>query len=84
MDPNETLRQLREAVAAYRTADSHGDAESRADVAETVVSRFEDLDQWLSDGGFLPGAWNNRVRELEADVARLEDEKMELGFRLMD
>lgn len=43
MDPNETLRLLREALLDE-------DAEMTAECAQT-------LDEWLSKGGFLPDAW---------------------------
>ena len=47
MDPNETLRRLRELVD-----DAHS-ADQTEDVHELVAA----LDQWLSKGGYLPHAW---------------------------
>jgi hypothetical protein len=49
MDPNVALQQLR---AAMRNGE--------ADLAHDL---FEELDEWLSRGGFLPAAWNTRVTE---------------------
>lgn len=43
MDPNETLRRLR---AAFEDGDANG-----------ALDLFEALDEWLSEGGFLPTAW---------------------------
>jgi hypothetical protein len=43
MDPNETLRLMRLALA-------EGDLETAAELADA-------LDGWISTGGFLPDAW---------------------------
>jgi hypothetical protein len=51
MDPNETLKALRGDVAAFL-------ADQDPDDARLVVERFEELDAWLSRGGFLPAAWS--------------------------
>ncbi len=48
MDPNETLRLLRE-MAKEENA-------SRFD-AEAFCALFEALDEWLSRGGLLPTDW---------------------------
>jgi len=48
MDPNETLRRIRE--LSERGYDE--------DDAASVVEAFRDLDEWLSKGGFLPSAWS--------------------------
>jgi hypothetical protein len=45
MDPNATLATIRELV---------NDGES-ADIL--LVQAFQDLDDWLVKGGFLPKAW---------------------------
>lgn len=47
MDPNETLRQMR---AAWIDGDF-----------VTVAHRAADLDEWLSQGGFLPDDWKRNV-----------------------
>ncbi len=52
MDPNEALAQLRELASA--TDASMEDASFRA---EELSSRFADLDEWLTGGGFKPAAW---------------------------
>jgi hypothetical protein len=55
MDPNETLRLMRDALA-------EGDLETVAEMAEA-------LDGWISTGGFLPDAWRYMPtgRELTQD-----------------
>lgn len=54
MDPNETLKQLREEFL-YQNPD-----------IEEIVSLFQALDQWLSSGGCLPEDWK-RPSEREFD-----------------
>jgi hypothetical protein len=48
MDPNETLRQLREKMQG-----NFIESETR--------ELFEALDEWLAKGGFLPKEWNREV-----------------------
>lgn len=55
MDPNEALKQAREAVARLKRGNEIDDA---IDLAEA----FEALDMWLTNGGFLPEAWHACVR----------------------
>jgi hypothetical protein len=43
MDPNIALEELRELFAGKATAEA---------------AAFQDLDEWLSKGGFLPDDWN--------------------------
>lgn len=50
MDPNETLREIRELLAIGASRISQDDLFR---LAELVGS----LDQWISSGGFLPSAW---------------------------
>lgn len=56
MDPNETLKQLRDAIKAVTNPDS----EDRLGVRRTydLIYAFEALDEWLSKGGFLPDDWH--------------------------
>lgn len=44
MDPNSTLALLRSLRASESTADE-------------VIAAFDELDEWLSNGGFLPDDW---------------------------
>lgn len=56
MDPNATLEALRACLARAREAK---DGESWACEASDALAYIEDLDEWLSRGGFVPDAWNN-------------------------
>jgi hypothetical protein len=70
MDPNETLRLIRSAVAAsLQLADDYEksgddypataeDAGNYIDQLDELAQQVEALDQWLTRGGFLPEAWN--------------------------
>ncbi len=53
MDPNETLRALRELVEQVHN-DDEGDVN---DQLEDFAGYFEALDGWISKGGFLPREW---------------------------
>lgn len=55
MDVNETLRELREALAQWHL---RGDVEGALAAADTIATRAQALDEWLSAGGFLPDGWN--------------------------
>lgn len=55
MDPNVTLAYLRDAIADAMNPDHYTDREV---AVEQIVEYFEDLDNWLTNGGFLPGAWS--------------------------
>lgn len=52
MDPNAALTALRELLADHY---HHGTTD-----LGLLVERFESLDEWLSNGGFLPEAWQRR------------------------
>jgi hypothetical protein len=53
MDPNETLRQLRDLMVKLETGWDHF---SEDDVDE-LVEKWKALDEWLSSGGFHPREW---------------------------
>lgn len=60
MDPDATLDQLRSQIEDYRSLDDGtGDADRNAmlEVADQLIASVEALDRWLSNQGFLPGAW---------------------------
>ncbi len=54
MDPNETLRLLRERVRDYWAEES---PIAKLDYADAIAAYFESLDGWLSTGGFKPSDW---------------------------
>lgn len=56
MDPDETLRQIREALDRGHEAHSQ---EERAVAFAQAAGLFEALDGWLCRGGFLPSDWMN-------------------------
>jgi hypothetical protein len=58
MDPNETLKQLRELIQVPQYGPSLT-AFDRAERFDLLVDYIEALDGWLSKGGFLPDAWCN-------------------------
>lgn len=60
MDPNETLRELRTAVALYVA--SMADESARTAAAEAMADSFEALDTWLCNQGFLPDEWERGRR----------------------
>lgn len=56
MDPNETLCKLREALT-----DFDGDAAWFIDNASSILDKLEAieaLDEWLTNGGYLPADWD--------------------------
>ena len=50
MGPHETLTQVRAAAAAIQNAHELGDAVA-------LALQLEALNEWLSNGGLRPGAW---------------------------
>lgn len=55
MDPDETLRVIREdAKEIIERGHSHDEL---VDLAEELANAVADLDEWLVNGGFPPGAW---------------------------
>lgn len=50
MDPNATLKGIRDAIA-------DGDDDKAAGL-------FQDLDQWLSGGGYLPRDWKRATKPI--------------------
>lgn len=59
MDPNEALRISRMLVReAHASFTSHLEDEEIA----RLVEAFDALDQWLTNGGFLPAAWDQASR----------------------
>jgi hypothetical protein len=61
MDPNLMLRALR-ALAAKVLYDCENGNEVDPYDARALAERFEDLDEWIARGGFLPLPWAKRGR----------------------
>lgn len=55
MDPNTTLKDIRGLVEKWKT--NLGLAEYEADLLTEYIAA---LDEWLSYGGFLPQAWEQK------------------------
>ncbi len=55
MDPDETLRQIRQ--IARDTVAGTISTDEAPDYLEELVDYAEGLDEWLTKGGFLPRAW---------------------------
>lgn len=60
MDPNETLNMIREAINDSRAWDA--------------IELFEDLDRWLSRGGFLPAEWKHSPL-IPKEISRTDPDK---------
>lgn len=55
MDPTVVLERIRALIEEY---DEQGFApEPRVDIADKIIENFENLDNWLSKGGFRPTYW---------------------------
>jgi len=56
MDPRETLNRLRRAITALEIDSSDAFA------ADDAVTAFNDLDEWLRKGNYLPPEWEKAGR----------------------
>jgi hypothetical protein len=57
VDPDQCLKELRDAVAEMKHEISEGFSGDLGDAADKTIAKFEALDGWLSRGGFLPEDW---------------------------
>jgi hypothetical protein len=58
MDPNETLRMIRENVQEAMNLDESG--RNALDVLVELADAFDSLDTWLTSGGFQPMSWQQQ------------------------
>ena len=59
MDPNATLEEIRNLVAKiFELTDQ--DQSIPDDTTGELASYVDVLDRWISDGGFLPKAWERK------------------------
>jgi hypothetical protein len=84
MDPNENLRRQREILAELRElADRDGDTprdlldEEERDLLVELSALSEDLDEWMSKGGFAPEAWQRGP-----DVAARQVDPLTVGVTI--
>jgi hypothetical protein len=54
MDPDAALEHLRTLIRQLRQTTT---TEAQADLGEQIADTVDDLDQWMSRGGFAPKAW---------------------------
>jgi hypothetical protein len=57
MDPDMTLRHLREMVALWQDGHVGGNVSNLRAHLDAITSAFENLDGWLNHEGFLPTDW---------------------------
>lgn len=66
MDPNATLARIRE-VRNEILNGNHDDA-YMSSLADDLAELIQSLDEWLSNGGFRPTAWNfSPIRAYRSD-----------------
>ena len=56
MDPNATLRELRELLGGDHSGSLDPETASMDDLCR-MEELWQALDQWIGRGGFLPDAW---------------------------
>lgn len=54
MDPQELLNQMRQNIKLAREARTEGE---KVVYMTYAIHKMEELDKWLSNGGFLPKPW---------------------------
>jgi hypothetical protein len=65
MDPNTTLKEMLELAARVIRMIDHNDATLMNDFemnASSLAERVQALDQWMTNGGFLPEKWSQIAR----------------------
>lgn len=61
MDPDVLLVDLRDALKEARSFESESSRKDPEIAAwQEVGTYIEDLDEWLSKGGYVPGEWRQR------------------------
>jgi len=55
MDPNAAYREIKAHAREYRNGD-YPEADLQ-DVLECVLESFNELDEWIKKGGYLPAEW---------------------------
>lgn len=60
MDPDAALQAIRELVD--RLLDGGMSAETAETVGTELAGQFNNLDLWLTSGGFLPVSWKDKQR----------------------
>lgn len=61
MDPNETLKEIRQLVTAIAVTELVSvHVEEAQELANDLAEKVSALDNWVSHGGFLPDDWRDR------------------------
>ena len=85
MDPDNCLAHIRELISQYKIDEKNMQDGEKIYELEEMMAHFEDLDEWLTKGGFKPKSWlsrhdcqNYQLKEallrLDARVTKLENE----------
>jgi hypothetical protein len=77
VDPDETLREAREALDDYFENQSKN-ITGEIDAADRLAEAFAALDTWLMEGGFLPTPWLEAASDWKKIERRLE--RLERGL----
>jgi len=59
MDPNEALKNAREAAKRLLVPTRGTEGRDAIEDGEILAEAFEALDGWLTGGGFLPESWTD-------------------------
>lgn len=59
MDPNATLKRIRDLIGWYETSKDgdYASLQTMKEYADEMNQLVTSLDEWLSQGGFLPKQW---------------------------
>lgn len=60
MDPDAALARIRDTRKRFDEAERDGLNTTALILAQELAEAIEDLDDWLSKGGFLPKDWGSR------------------------
>jgi hypothetical protein len=83
MDPNKVLKQLRELVAQFRRGEFEDAPIAQESAHEELVDAADELDVWLSNGGFLPDDWA-KIHEDNANILGKQAATLRYLFNLYD
>jgi hypothetical protein len=61
VDPDETLKEIRRLSAIVRDRCDRGEDPDVDGSAAELAEAVQNLDEWLSKGGFLPAAWREEA-----------------------
>jgi len=61
MDPNATLARIRETRRQFDAAERDGLNTTALHLAQELAEAIEDLDAWITRGGFLPDDWRPKA-----------------------